>query len=150
MPDTIAAIVYAEQLRYLQWGEPLWQPEPPDDGEVAIGDVGFIDDGRFVRLFNAVHGSADEPEAVPHGFEKLQYNAKRLELKNDKYMVVEPHHSKSVTRNAVNAELSRCAQNVAALGPYSIAIEKWYSRVCDGRSTTKSVIYVRIIGMALV
>ena len=33
-------------------GHALWFPEPHNSGEVQIGDVGFIKDGAFVRLFN--------------------------------------------------------------------------------------------------
>ena len=33
-------------------GYPLWFPEPHDTGEPQIGDVGYLEDGAFVRLFN--------------------------------------------------------------------------------------------------
>ncbi|EMD37750.1 response regulator receiver [Gelatoporia subvermispora B] len=52
--------VYAEQLFPLGHGMPLWEPEPNGTGEVEIGDVGYIQDGGFYRLFNATH-TRDDP-----------------------------------------------------------------------------------------
>jgi len=46
--------IYAEQLSTLGYGYPLWDPEPCDREEVLLGDVGFIDKGHFIRLFNAL------------------------------------------------------------------------------------------------
>lgn len=46
-----AADIYAEQLMRLDYGYPLWHPEPPnDEKEVLIGDVGFIRDGIFSQV----------------------------------------------------------------------------------------------------
>ena len=65
--------IYASELVRLGYGHPLWHPEPTKFGEVVIGDVGFIEEGGFYRLFNAM---ADETDAVnksgvPEGFTKL-------------------------------------------------------------------------------
>ncbi|EMD35059.1 hypothetical protein CERSUDRAFT_75366 [Gelatoporia subvermispora B] len=47
-------IIYAEQLFPLGFGMPVWIPEPClDTGDVIIGDVGFLEGGRFHRVFNA-------------------------------------------------------------------------------------------------
>lgn len=103
--DSLAAIVYADQLRFLRNGEPLWQPEPMDE-EVAIGDVGFVSDGRFVRLFNAVDGLPGVRGGIPEGFVKLKYDAKKWEERNDKYMQpFKPHSSKSVVQVRVDADV---------------------------------------------
>lgn len=70
-----AAQVYARELRSHNYGEPLWQPEPSQYGEVLIGDVGFIEDGRFYRLFNAALPADDPVNAefgVPDGFSTLR------------------------------------------------------------------------------
>lgn len=100
--NSLASIVYAEQLRSLRCGEPLWQPEPPDDGEVAIGDVGFIDDGRFARLFNAIHGTSTRPGKIPSTFVKLEYDAVYLEVTNDEYMPpLQPQCSASIVGSRV-------------------------------------------------
>lgn len=58
---------YAQQLSKLKHGLPLWEPEPAwQDGEVKIGDVGYIRRGRFARLFNAVVPLGDASNAL-HG-----------------------------------------------------------------------------------
>ncbi|EKM58873.1 uncharacterized protein PHACADRAFT_248974 [Phanerochaete carnosa HHB-10118-sp] len=44
--------IYSSSLETLCLGHALWYPEPHVTGEVQIGDVGFIRDGAFVRLFN--------------------------------------------------------------------------------------------------
>lgn len=102
MSHSLAACIYAEQLRMHGHGEPLWQPEPrPEDGEVLIGDVGFIEDGRFYRLFNA-RFPADHPinkDGVPDGFVPLEYNERALLQKNENYLGPTPLYSKSVSTN---------------------------------------------------
>ncbi|PCH38648.1 hypothetical protein WOLCODRAFT_97469 [Wolfiporia cocos MD-104 SS10] len=45
--------VYARLLLEKGYGHPLWYPEPHEKGEVNIGDVGFIWQGRFYCLLNA-------------------------------------------------------------------------------------------------
>lgn len=50
--------VYAQRLFKYRHGYPLWQPEPTKFGEVHIGDVGFLRDGAFYRLFNAMQPSS--------------------------------------------------------------------------------------------
>lgn len=66
--------VYAEQLRHLQRGHPLYYPEPSSlDGEVEIGDVGYTEQGAFCRLFNVCR-PPDHPMqlyGVPDGFVQL-------------------------------------------------------------------------------
>ena len=67
--------IYASQLVHLLYGHPLWYPEPEESGEVDIGDVGNIDGGKFVRLFNACCAEDDAVNTrhgVPAGFVRLQ------------------------------------------------------------------------------
>lgn len=52
--------IYHNGLIKCGLGIPLWHPEPlpkgaRGGGEIRIGDVGILDDGRFVRLFNVMH-----------------------------------------------------------------------------------------------
>jgi len=57
-------------LKYPAYGHALWQPTPgEDDLAVEIGDVGFIREGRFHRLFNVLPPKADGPDrgSVPLG-----------------------------------------------------------------------------------
>lgn len=68
--------VYAESLFPLGYGHPLWIPEPSQEfGEVRIGDVGYLDDGRFHFLFNCML-PGDDPVNVrgtPGAFERFEF-----------------------------------------------------------------------------
>ncbi|EKM58869.1 uncharacterized protein PHACADRAFT_136010 [Phanerochaete carnosa HHB-10118-sp] len=44
--------IYSSSLESLHLGRALWYPEPHVTGEPQIGDVGYIREGAFVRLFN--------------------------------------------------------------------------------------------------
>lgn len=67
MPTAVDYNVYADQLYKLGKGYAQWQPEPTKFGEILLGDVGFLREGSFYRLFNILHDS-DHPinaEAYP-------------------------------------------------------------------------------------
>lgn len=69
-----ASYLYAKGLINCGYGLPLWSPEPEPEGEIQIGDVGFIHDGKFIRLFNAVR-PPDDPlnsRGVPDNFVKVE------------------------------------------------------------------------------
>jgi hypothetical protein len=55
----VAYETYANALITKGHGHPLWEPDPGSDPGVELGDVGFIDEGGFIRLFNASAGSDD-------------------------------------------------------------------------------------------
>ncbi|KAJ7176838.1 hypothetical protein C8R46DRAFT_45231 [Mycena filopes] len=66
--------IYASQLGQLNLGYPLWCPEPRLYDKVKPGDVGYLKDGSFHRLFNATL-DADHPEqtlGVPPLFRPLE------------------------------------------------------------------------------
>ena len=49
--------IYREQLSSLHHGLALWHPKPVESlhkrpGHVSIGDVGYLDNGAFMRMFN--------------------------------------------------------------------------------------------------
>jgi hypothetical protein len=47
--------VYREQLTSLFQGHALWEPEPTSlCTQVSIGDVGYIREGHFIRMFNVL------------------------------------------------------------------------------------------------
>lgn len=47
--------VYREQLTSLFQGHALWEPDPNDlYKEVSVGDVGYIREGYFFRMFNVL------------------------------------------------------------------------------------------------
>ena len=69
---TAAWDIYARRLMHLGYGHPLWGPEPCERfGEVRLGDVGYLQDGHFCFLFNAMC-PADDPvnsqRGVPPNF----------------------------------------------------------------------------------
>jgi hypothetical protein len=46
---------YREQLASLFYGHALWVPDPaPLYQQVSIGDVGYVSEGYFVRMFNVI------------------------------------------------------------------------------------------------
>ena len=51
-PSTAPDVVYPSSLSVLCQGHALWYPEPHVTGEAQIGDVGFVREGAFIRIFN--------------------------------------------------------------------------------------------------
>ena len=68
--------VFREQLaiKYPSYGYALWEPRPRNPSRpVQVGDVGFIREGKFCRLFSAML-PADDPSqdfGVPEHHELL-------------------------------------------------------------------------------
>jgi hypothetical protein len=63
--------IYREQLSSLCHGLALWDPKPVENlhkqpGHVSIGDVGYLDNGAFMRMFN-VTLPWDDPSNKLHG-----------------------------------------------------------------------------------
>ena len=56
----VAAQTYANSLVSQGHGHPLWEPDPGEYPPVKLGDVGYISDGGFIKLFNASAG-VDDP-----------------------------------------------------------------------------------------
>ena len=80
---SLTARIYAEELYSSSHGIPLWSPHS-SDGEVCIGDVGYVDDeGSFCRLFN-VTVDRDHPRnklGVPDDFQVLTFGDHLLKVK---------------------------------------------------------------------
>lgn len=93
-----AAKVYAEQLLPRGQGLPLWEPEPSELGEIHIGDVGFIYEGGFCRLFNATRSEGDPMNVcgVPEGFVPLIYNERALLHTSMDFLLPGPIYSSSI------------------------------------------------------
>ncbi|KAI0280168.1 hypothetical protein BGY98DRAFT_347764 [Russula aff. rugulosa BPL654] len=71
--------IFREQLaiKYPLYGHALWEPSPRyPDKPVQVGDVGFIREGKFRRLFNALLPENDPSHecGVPKDHEKLVPN----------------------------------------------------------------------------
>ena len=62
--------IYREQLSSQYHGIALWNPNPVDDlydcGHVSIGDVGYLCDGHFIRMFN-ITLPWNDPSNTKHG-----------------------------------------------------------------------------------
>jgi hypothetical protein len=59
--------IFRDQLaiRFPGYGHALWEPSPVDHyGVVGVGDVGYIREGRFHRLFNILLPADDPSHAV--------------------------------------------------------------------------------------
>jgi hypothetical protein len=58
MPADLSSVskVYQDQLTTRSHGLALWYPNPPKEiyDKVAIGDVGYLYDGSFIRMFNVM------------------------------------------------------------------------------------------------
>jgi hypothetical protein len=54
MPVDLPSVskVYQDQMS-LSHGLALWNPNPPKD-KVSIGDVGYLHEGSFIRMFNVM------------------------------------------------------------------------------------------------
>lgn len=51
---------YVDNMLNLEYGYPLYFPQLPADFAARIGDIGYIDDGAFRRVFNVTLPSTDE------------------------------------------------------------------------------------------
>lgn len=60
---------FREQLAiaFPAFGHALWEPNPGSNPAVEVGDVGFIRNGKFHRLFNALL-PADDPSHTNSNF----------------------------------------------------------------------------------
>ncbi|KAF7789117.1 hypothetical protein EIP86_000052 [Pleurotus ostreatoroseus] len=108
-----AAQVYAQELEVLNLGHPMWYPEPADQYEVRIGDVGFFDeDGQFHRLFNATVGENHpyNQNGVPEGFHPVSVEKSLIQIRRN-HLPSGPISSRSVKSHKVDASAS---VNVAA------------------------------------
>ncbi|OBZ73114.1 hypothetical protein A0H81_06652 [Grifola frondosa] len=108
--------VYAEQLFHFGHGLPLWFPEPGDSGEISIGDVGYIEKGRFYGLFNTMlpdDHKVNKRYGVPEPFEcfEVPHNFKRScpdAVKQDEL------RSESIT--PVDVSVGATAQTIVSAG----------------------------------
>ncbi|KAH9070983.1 hypothetical protein EDB83DRAFT_2673770 [Lactarius deliciosus] len=60
---------------YPAFGHALWEPNPGEYPPVEVGDVGFVRQGKFLRLFNALYSEihpSNQRFGVPEDHEQLQ------------------------------------------------------------------------------
>ena len=91
--------VYRDHLASLSQGIALWNPPPLKDiyDKVAIGDVGYLQDGSFIRMFNVTLPWDDPSNATlgdPEEYESLDCGRFKNTIERD-FVGVE-YHSRSV------------------------------------------------------
>lgn len=100
--------IYARELGQLQHGEALWVPEPNGYDEARVGDVGYIADGVFNKLFNVI-ATADDPInlgfEVPDDFEPLVLRPNTL-YKNDNFFRPGAYHGYSISRFDIGTSIT--------------------------------------------
>lgn len=112
--------IYAKQLIPLRFGYPLWGAEPDSRfGEVQLGDVGYLREGHFCFLFNAMAPATDPRNllrGVPDNFKTFcPPNPEPIRRLN----TITQHQLKSrtVRSNAVKASVSAgCAPQRSDIG----------------------------------
>jgi hypothetical protein len=116
MQQDIPYGLYREELISLDHGFALWNPNPPKHSldKVSIGDVGFIREGTFSRMFNVIlpwdHESNKEPgNRSPFGpFRSLDCGPFADITENS--LVKEEHYSRHVkTKKTSNSRGVECA-----------------------------------------
>jgi hypothetical protein len=78
MPVDPPFTVYQDQLSELSHGLALWNPNPPKNiyNNVSIGDVGYLHEGTFIRMFNVALPSNHPSNGLlgmPEYYEPLDY-----------------------------------------------------------------------------
>ena len=102
--------IYREQLSSLYHGLALWDPKPVENlheqpDHVSIGDVGYLDNGAFIRMFN-VTLPWDDPSnkllGIPDKYEHIKPKyinfVRSGEIREGEYH--SPHVSKAVNIGA--------------------------------------------------
>jgi hypothetical protein len=94
--------VYREQLSSQYHGLALWDPKPVENlhkQPVSIGDVGYLDDGAFMRIFNVTLPWDDPSNGLlgkPERYERIELsyfgNVRESEIREGVYHT--PHVSK--------------------------------------------------------
>ena len=72
--------VYREELSSHNHGLALWDPKPVENlykqpGHVSIGDVGYLEDGAFMRMFNVTlpwDDPSNELLGKPEKYERIE------------------------------------------------------------------------------
>ena len=95
-------------------GHAVWYPEHHDSGEVQICDVGYMDDGQFVRLFNtrgdvaAINVTFWNPPFInPEPMDKKSPAIAHITTR-DKALAAGVYHSQGVTETQVAGGIQAC------------------------------------------
>ena len=93
--------VYQGQLSSQYHGIALWKPNPVDGlydcGHVSIGDVGYLCDGDFIRMFNVSlpwNDPSNTKLGMPQEYKSLEQDPVNVRcLKFDEMVYYSPHVS---------------------------------------------------------
>jgi hypothetical protein len=89
--------IYREQLSSQYHGLALWDPQPVENlhkqpDHVSIGDVGYLDNGAFIRMFNVTlpwDDPSNELLGKPEKYERLEPiyigNVRNKEIREGEY-----------------------------------------------------------------
>jgi hypothetical protein len=89
--------IYRVRLSSQYHGLALWNPNPVDSlfrdpGHVSIGDVGYLDNGTFMRIFNVKLPRDDQSNTfidIPEGYKPLKRehfdNVRRNGVRQEEY-----------------------------------------------------------------
>ena len=110
MPIALPYTVYRDQLTALSHGLALWNPRPPKKvyNNVSIGDVGYMYEGTFIRMFNVIRPWDDESNGVlgkPDTYEPLNFD--HLDVRHETFDTVDycsPSVSREENANSVPAD----------------------------------------------
>ncbi|KAI0651061.1 hypothetical protein C8Q79DRAFT_996631 [Trametes meyenii] len=125
--STVPWDIYAEQMLHLGYGHPLWVPDPaPTAPEVEIGDVGWINDGEFLPLFNVFRGNESQPKgAVPRDHVPLDIKGVDILGPRDKIW-----QSVLCSRSIRKVDVSASAGMSAVVSPQALACNVRFDFEC--------------------
>ena len=111
MPAEPPFHTYREQLWSLYRGLALWNPNPGNlYDRVSIGDVGYVSEGAFIRMFNVRLPWDDHSNrtfGIPDPYDILDFG--HLSIRHETFNEVD-HYSRCVLRDET-------ANNVQAASP---------------------------------
>lgn len=104
--ETAAWDIYAHELFPLRYGHPVWYPDPgPDDEQVNIGDVGYLRQGRFHRLFNTMGLGEGNVGGVPSSFKEFRPHSSTIRFLENA-ITQACLHSKNMSSTTISAVIS--------------------------------------------
>ena len=99
---TLTSEVYASNLLQVISAHALWSPAPTDNGEIQIGDVGYIENGRFIRILNVRPDDVPPVNFCGHTFSAQEplTDTKALLIQNDS-LVAASYTSRGVEKTEI-------------------------------------------------
>ena len=99
--------IYCRQLFGKRHGLPLWEPEPKKSMEVSIGDVGYLMQGGFYRIFNATLPKDDPSQVNGAPVDHVPWVVSKVLRNETKNAVMSHLCSHSVTTYSLDGKVAR-------------------------------------------